>query len=92
MSESVSDSIQAIEFTDRASIESNQALKYKIRSRESRLVRKIQAALNRIGNDTYGICESCAEDISINRLDARPVTTKCIHCKEEEERQELLAQ
>jgi DnaK suppressor protein len=42
-------------------------------------------ALERIENGTYGICESCGEEISIKRLKARPVTTQCIECKAKEE-------
>ena len=42
----------------------------------------------RIENSTYGICEICEEEISVKRLEARPVTTMCIRCKEEQEKQE----
>jgi DnaK suppressor protein len=92
MSELVSQNSKEIEFGDQASVSTNQELRLKIRSRERRLIKKIRQALKRFENNTYGICELCEEDISIRRLDARPVTTKCIHCKEEEERQELLMQ
>ena len=78
-----------IEYVDRASVEADQTMRLRIRSRESLLIRKIRKALERIDNDAYGICESCGEDISLERMEARPVTTKCIQCKEEEERQEL---
>ena len=78
-----------IEYVDRATTEADQTMRLRIRSRESLLIRKIRNALERIENETYGICESCGEDISQERLEARPVTTKCILCKEEEERQEL---
>jgi DnaK suppressor protein len=57
----------------------------RIRDREAKLIKKIREALERIENDTYGICESCGEDISIKRLKARPVTTQCIDCKSKEE-------
>ena len=80
-----------IEYIDRAAAEIDQTLKLRIKSRESRLINKIREALNRIENKTYGICESCGEDISIQRLKARPITTKCITCKEEEELQESAA-
>lgn len=92
MSELVSQNVQEIEYIDRASADSNQSFKLRIRSRESHLIKKIRAALERIENNTYGICESCGEDISIKRLEARPVTAKCIDCKEEEEKQELAVQ
>lgn len=88
VSELVSESTQEIEYIDKASAHTHQELKLKIRSRESRLINKIRNALERIDNGTYGICELCGEDISIRRLEARPVTTKCIECKEEEEQME----
>ncbi|WP_244154341.1 TraR/DksA family transcriptional regulator [Desulfospira joergensenii] len=81
-----------IEYLDRASNEADQTMRLRIRSRESLLIKKIRKALERIENNSYGICESCEEDISLERLEARPVTTKCIHCKEEEERKELYYQ
>jgi DnaK suppressor protein len=78
-----------IEHLDQASINSEQTFKLRMRTRESRLIKKVKNALERIENDTYGICELCGEDISFKRLEARPVTTKCISCKEEEELTEL---
>lgn len=90
MSEMSSQSTQESESMDRASADIDQSLRLKIRSRESLLIQKIQKALGRIEIGSYGICESCGEDISIPRLKARPVTTKCIPCKEEEERIEKL--
>ena len=54
-------------------------------TRESKLIKKIKQALERIENGTYGICESCGEEISVKRLKARPVTTQCIECKAKEE-------
>jgi len=92
VSELVSQNGQEIEYLDRASEYTNQAMKLRIRTRESRLIKKIMGALERIDNDAYGICDTCGEDISIKRLEARPVTTKCIHCKELEERNEMLTQ
>ncbi|MBI9088708.1 MAG: RNA polymerase-binding protein DksA [Desulfobacterium sp.] len=92
MSELVSQNFQEIGSIDRASVDISQSLELKIRSRESLLIKKIRQALERIENESYGICESCGEDISIKRLEARPVTTKCIDCKEAEEQRELLLQ
>jgi DnaK suppressor protein len=57
----------------------------RIRDREHKLIKKIKQAIGRIENDTYGICDSCGEDISLKRLKARPVTTQCIDCKSKEE-------
>ena len=71
--------------TDRAALEADRNFMLRIRDRESKLIKKIKGALERIDNDTYGICDSCGEDISIKRLKARPVTTQCIDCKSKEE-------
>ena len=90
LSELVSQNNQEIEYLDRASVHADQVLKLKIKGRESKLIKKIKLALERIESGTYGSCEECGEDISIKRLEARPVTTKCIDCKEYEERLELL--
>jgi DnaK suppressor protein len=62
----------------------------RIRDRERRLINKIKEALERIENGTFGICEMCEEDISEARLKARPVTTLCIDCKIEQEKNEKL--
>jgi DnaK suppressor protein len=71
--------------TDRASLESDRNFMLRIRDRESKLIKKIKKALERIENNTFGICETCGEEISIKRLKARPVTTQCIDCKTKEE-------
>jgi DnaK suppressor protein len=71
--------------TDRAALEADRNFMLRIRDREAKLIKKIRAALERIEGDRYGICESCGEDISIERLKARPVTTQCIDCKSKEE-------
>jgi DnaK suppressor protein len=71
--------------TDRAALEADRNFMLRIRDRESKLIKKIKEALERIENDTYGICETCGEDISLKRLKARPVTTQCIDCKSKEE-------
>jgi DnaK suppressor protein len=71
--------------TDRAALEADRNFMLRIRDREHKLIKKIKEALERIENDTYGICESCGEEISIKRLKARPVTTQCIECKSKEE-------
>ena len=53
----------------------------RIRDRERKLIAKIEQALERVANQTFGVCEECGEDISEGRLKARPVTTMCIACK-----------
>lgn len=71
--------------TDRASLESERNFMLRIRDRENKLIKKIKKALERIENKTFGVCEKCGEDISIERIKARPVTTQCIECKTNEE-------
>lgn len=61
--------------TDRASLEADRNFMLRIRDRENKLIKKIREALERIDNGTYGICETCGEEIAIERLKARPVTT-----------------
>lgn len=74
--------------TDRATLESDRNFELRIRDRERKLINKIREALERIDDDSFGICEKCGEDISEGRLKARPVTTLCIDCKTDEEREE----
>ena len=73
---------------DRATAESNRNFELRIRDRERKLLAKIKEALERIDNGAYGICESCEEDISEKRLEARPVTTLCVKCKTAQEQHE----
>ena len=70
---------------DRASIESHTTFAFRIKERERTLIRKIEHALRRLEDGTFGICEECGEEISEGRLQARPVATLCIQCKEQEE-------
>jgi len=74
--------------TDRAALESDRNFLLRIKDRERKLITKVKEALDRIENGTFGICESCGRPISEKRLMARPVTTQCIDCKTEEEKQE----
>jgi DnaK suppressor protein len=74
--------------TDRASVESDRNFVLRIRDRERKLISKIREALDRIDKGTYGICEECGEEISEQRLLARPVTTLCIDCKTSQEEDE----
>ncbi len=66
---------------DRAAVDSGRESNLRFRERESRLIRKIKTALEKIEDETFGICESCGEDIPISRLKARPVAAHCIKCK-----------
>jgi RNA polymerase-binding transcription factor len=74
--------------TDRATVESERNLTLRIRDRERKLRNKIEDALARIEQGTFGICEVCEEEIGFARLEARPVTTLCINCKSEQEQDE----
>lgn len=74
--------------TDRATLESDRNFMLRIRDRERKLITKIREALQRIEEGTFGQCESCGDDIGIERLRARPVTTLCIECKRKQEANE----
>jgi DnaK suppressor protein len=76
--------------TDRASLESDRNFELRIRDRERKLIKKIREALERLDDGQFGLCESCEEEISVERLRGRPVTTLCIDCKTEQERQEKI--
>jgi DnaK suppressor protein len=86
----VSVSGQTPDFTDQATFESDMDLNIHMKERENKLIFKIKEALERIENGTYGICEVCGEKITETRLKARPVTTVCITCKQNQENQEKL--
>ncbi len=73
---------------DRATQESEFSLELRTRDRERKLIRKIDEALTRIETDEYGYCVTCGEAIGIRRLEARPIATQCIDCKERDERRE----
>jgi DnaK suppressor protein len=73
---------------DLASSEYLQSFTFRLRGREKVFLDKIQKALDRIEAGTFGNCEECDEKISTKRLEARPETTLCIRCKEDQERVE----
>jgi DnaK suppressor protein len=73
---------------DLASSEYIQSFTFRLRGREKTFLDKIDLALRKIEDGTFGTCESCEEDISVKRLEARPETGLCIRCKEDQERQE----
>jgi DnaK suppressor protein len=76
---------------DRAAVDSGRDSNLRFRERESRLIRKIKTALQKIEEGTFGICEACGENIPMPRLKARPVTAHCIHCKTKMENWEKAA-
>ncbi len=73
---------------DRASVESDRSFELRIRGRERKLMDKIEEALARIDDGSYGICAGCGEDIAVKRLEARPVAKFCIDCKTRQEQRE----
>ena len=73
---------------DLATTESGQTMSLMLRDRERVLLRKIEKAIAKIDDGTYGRCENCEEIIEVKRLEARPVTDLCILCKEEQEQME----
>jgi DnaK suppressor protein len=73
---------------DLASSEYLQSFTFRLRGREKSFLDKIQKALIKIEEGTFGKCEECEEEISLKRLEARPETTLCIRCKEDQERAE----
>ena len=74
--------------SDRAALETDRNFLLRIRDRERKLIEKIKEALERLDNDTFGICEVCSKEIGEERLSARPVTTQCIDCKKKQEARE----
>ncbi|HET8761594.1 MAG TPA: TraR/DksA C4-type zinc finger protein [Nitrospiria bacterium] len=77
---------------DQASAVTDQNFALRLKEREQRLLKKIDEALDRLTNGTFGVCESCGGEISIKRLKARPVTTLCIECKTKQEEDERVRQ
>ena len=76
------------DFTDRASEETDRALELRTRDRQRKLISKIDSALRRIEDGTYGFCEETGDPISFKRLDARPIATLSIEAQERHERRE----
>jgi DnaK suppressor protein len=76
------------DLADRASSETDRAIELRARDRQRKLIAKIDAALQRIEDGTYGFCEETGEPISLKRLDARPIATLSIEAQERHERRE----
>ena len=74
--------------SDRASMETEHINVLRIRDRERKLLSKVDDALGRMEQGSFGLCEECGEEIDLERLKIRPVTTFCIRCKETLEAQE----
>jgi len=80
--------MQEADLADRASAETDRALELRTRDRERKLIAKIDAALERIADGSYGFCEETNEPIAIRRLEARPIATLSIEAQERHERLE----
>ena len=78
------------DLADRASSETDRAIELRARDRQRKLISKIDAALQRIDDGTYGYCEETGEPISLKRLDARPIATLSIEAQERHERRETV--
>ncbi len=76
------------DLADRASSETDRAIELRARDRQRKLIAKIDSALGRIEDGTYGYCEETGEPISLKRLDARPIATLSIEAQERHERRE----
>jgi DnaK suppressor protein len=76
------------DLADRASSETDRAIELRARDRQRKLIAKIDSALSRLDDGTYGYCEETGEPISLKRLDARPIATFSIEAQERHERRE----
>src|SRR4051794_20834239 len=75
---------------DQATTDMEQSMRMRLRNREILYIKKVDEALTRIDEGTFGECTECGEDIELRRLEARPTATHCVGCKEEQERKEVL--
>ena len=82
------ESLQEPDLADRASLETDRSIELRTRDRQRKLITKIDEALARIDDDTYGLCEETGEPISLKRLEARPIATLSIEAQEMHERLE----
>ena len=80
--------IAEADLTDRASVETDRALELRTRDRARKLISKIDQAIERIENGTYGYCEDTGEPIALRRLEARPIATMSIEAQERHEKME----
>lgn len=84
------DSTQHADLADRATSETDRALELRARDRQRKLVAKIDAALSRIEDGSYGYCEETGEPIGLRRLDARPIATLSVEAQERHEKRERI--
>ena len=82
------ESLAEADITDRATLETDRSLELRTRDRERKLISKIDEALRRIEDGSYGYCEETADPIGLRRLEARPIATLTIEAQERHERRE----
>jgi DnaK suppressor protein len=82
------ESLHEADMTDRASLETDRSIELRTRDRERKLISKIDQALRRLEDGSYGYCEETAEPIGVRRLDARPIATLSLEAQERHERME----
>jgi DnaK suppressor protein len=81
------DMLDDVDFT---SSEMEKEMRMRLRNREALFLKKIDEALDRISDGSFGSCGECDDEIDFKRLEARPTATLCVHCKEEQERAEQI--
>lgn len=74
---------------DQATTDVEQSMRMRLCNRETLYLKKVEDALLRIEEGTFGLCDACEEEIGLKRLEARPTATLCVSCKEEQERKEV---
>ncbi|HEY3197185.1 MAG TPA: TraR/DksA C4-type zinc finger protein [Nitrospirales bacterium] len=84
------DQIISPDTTDQAQAEMDRNFLLRLKEREQKLIKKIDQAVQRIDNGTFGICRGCGNEIPLPRLKARPVTDLCIECKTKQEQDEII--
>jgi RNA polymerase-binding transcription factor len=84
------DQIISPDMTDQAQAEVDRDLVLRMKEREQKLVKKIDDAVERIDNGTFGICRGCGNEIPLPRLKASPITDLCIECKTRQEQDEII--
>jgi DnaK suppressor protein len=84
------DQIISPDTTDQAQAEMDRNFLLRLKEREQKLIKKIDQAVERIDNGTFGICRGCGNEIPLPRLKARPVTDLCIECKTRQEEDEII--
>src|SRR5690349_20318082 len=80
----VLDKDDMLDDVDMTAVERETSMRNRLRSREALFLNKIETALKKLSEGTFGVCESCEEEIELKRLEARPTASLCVSCKETE--------